>query len=140
MILNVNNRCKRLFPAIMLAYALLRLTFRTPYFQSKDPGSKYQAQSSTSFSSLLKPGLMMAGSVLAATYNQLQQFSQTMALRGPNLNRFSDQIAVHYHPGMAYAYLMDYEAARKKLAVTTQFDPLWATDVPPLLGRGAARW
>jgi tetratricopeptide (TPR) repeat protein len=60
--------------------------------------------------------------ILAMAYNQLRLFTETVALLEENLDRLGRIVEVHYHLGVAYAFLGDVDAARRELETVSQFD------------------
>ena len=74
---------------------------------------------------------------LALAYNQLHRFRETVALLEPNVNRFGERVEIHYHLGVAYVFLGNREAARRKLAIVSQFDPVLTADLIRLLKQNA---
>jgi tetratricopeptide (TPR) repeat protein len=60
--------------------------------------------------------------ILGMAYNQLRLFPQTVALLEENIDRLGKIVEVHYHLGVAYAFLGDVDAARRELEIVSQFD------------------
>ncbi len=78
---------------------------------------------------------------LAAAYNQLRQFALTVALLEQRLDRndwLSERVEAHYQLGVAYAFLGNFEGAKRKLAVVNKAGAsVLAADLVRLLGKNA---